>query len=91
MLFYVSDIQVTAWSVQSIRANSTETFPACSSPLTTRTMTVKVTAIALRLMVVVGGSIGVTWATLTALGRTVSGARRGTQPSPLERIYMGHS
>ena len=86
-----SDIQVIAWSVQSIQGNSTETFPACSSLLTTKTTTKKATVTALHYMVVDGGSIGVMWATLTDPGRTVSGARRGTLPSPQERIYMGHS
>ena len=81
-------MQVTAWSIQSTQGNLTETFPACSSPLTTRTTTEKLAVTALRLMLEVGGSIPVMQATLTGHGRTVSGAGRGTLPSPGEGMSM---
>ena len=86
--FFPPDVQVTAWSIHITQGNSTETFPACSSLLTTRTTTEKVAVTALRLMLVVGGSIPVMRATLTGHGRTVSGAGRGTLPSPREGMSM---
>ena len=87
--FSFPDIQVIAWSIQNTQGNSTETFPACSSLLTIRTTTERVAVTALRLMLVVGGSIPVMQATLTGHGRTVSGAGRGTLPPPEEGMFMG--